>query len=220
VPSSWEPRTDTPLRLYLVRHGETVLNAERRYSGRVDVPLSERGREQAAALGARLGRQAELDAIVTSPLGRCVDTATAVSEACGGVPVVLDDDLIECDFGDWEGMTFAEVKEQYQAQLDAWLASTAVPPPGGESFQVVSLRAGRVMQRLREQYAGRQVAVVSHVSPIKIILRDALAAGDAFLHRLFLDSVGLSIVDLWPDGGLAVRTVNDTAHLSDRGLTA
>ena len=55
--------------------------------------------------------------------------------------------------------------------------------------------------------------VVSHVSPIKLILRDALAAGDAFLHRLYLDPAGLSTVDFWPDGGVAVRTVNDTSHL-------
>jgi len=54
---------------------------------------------------------------------------------------------------------------------------------------------------------------VSHVTPIKLILRDALAAGDEFLHRLFLDPAGLSIVDSWSDGGISVRTVNDTAHL-------
>jgi probable phosphoglycerate mutase len=59
--------------------------------------------------------------------------------------------------------------------------------------------------------------VVSHVSPIKLLLRDALAAGDAFLHRLYLSPVGLSIVDSWADGGIAVRTVNDTAHLGHAG---
>ena len=56
--------------------------------------------------------------------------------------------------------------------------------------------------------------VVSHVSPIKLMLRDALAAGDGFLHRLFLDAAGISVLDMWPDGGVAVRTVNDTAHLA------
>ncbi len=70
------------------------------------------------------------------------------------------------------------------------------------------------MARLREGYAGRNVVVVSHVSPIKLLLRDALAAGDAFLHRLYLEPGGLSIVDLWSDGGIAVRVVNETAHLT------
>jgi probable phosphoglycerate mutase len=58
------------------------------------------------------------------------------------------------------------------------------------------------------------VVVVSHVSPIKVLLRDALAAGDAFMHRLHLDAAGVSVVDSWPDGGVSVRTVNDTSHLT------
>jgi probable phosphoglycerate mutase len=212
---SWEPRpTGSALRLLLVRHGETALTAERRYSGRVDVPLTTDGVDQARAVATRVAAIApNLAAVVTSPLSRCVDTAAAVSTAVGGAPVVIDDDLIECDFGDWEGMTFAEVRSQFPAELDAWLASTSVPPPGGESFQVVALRARRAMQRLRDTYAAQQVAVVSHVTPIKLILRDALAANDAFLHRLYLDAAGLSIMDSWPDGGVAVRSVNDTAHL-------
>jgi broad specificity phosphatase PhoE/ribonuclease HI len=214
--SSWEPRTTgTPQRLLLVRHGETALTRERRYSGRVDVPLTEDGVRQAAAVARRVAALApDLAAVVSSPLSRCVATATAVSEAAGGVPVVTDDDLIECDFGDWEGMTFAEVRALYQQELDAWLASPAVPPPGGESFQVVTLRVRRAVRRLRDTYPEQQIAVVSHVTPIKLILRDALAATDTFLHRLFLDAAGLSIVDSWTDGGVAVRTVNDTAHLA------
>jgi broad specificity phosphatase PhoE len=75
------------------------------------------------------------------------------------------------------------------------------------------MRVRRAVSGLREAYPGRTVVVVSHVSPIKLLLRDALAAGDAFLHRLHLDPAGLSIVDSWPDGGVAVRTVNDTAHV-------
>jgi probable phosphoglycerate mutase len=212
---SWEPRASgSALRLLLIRHGETALTAERRYSGRVDVALTADGIDQARAVAARVAAIApNLSAVVTSPLSRCVDTAAAVSTAVGGAPVVIDDDLIECDFGEWEGMSFAEVRSRYPAELDAWLASTAIPPPGGESFQVVALRARRAVQRLRDTYAEQQIAVVSHVTPIKLMLRDALAANDAFLHRLYLDAAGLSIVDTWPDGGVAVRSVNEVAHL-------
>ena len=71
----------------------------------------------------------------------------------------------------------------------------------------------RAAAALRTAYPARPSSVVSHVSPFKLILRDALAAGDAFLHRLFLDPAGLSMVDYWPDGGIAVRSVNDTSHL-------
>jgi probable phosphoglycerate mutase len=126
---------------------------------------------------------------------------------------VVEPDIIECDFGEWEGLTFAEVRERWPERLDEWLASPAVAPPGGESLEAVSSRVRRVVSNLLREYEEGTVVVVSHVTPIKLILRDALAAGDAFLHRLYLDAAGLSIVDSWPDGLVAVRSVNDTAHL-------
>jgi len=212
-PGSWE-RTTLPTRLIVIRHGESELNVERRYSGRDDVPLSVRGRVQGEAVAARVAALAgPVAAVVSSPLSRCTDTAALIAEALGGLPVLRDPDLVECDFGEWEGLTFAEVRERWPEQLSAWLDSSSIPPPGGESFRAVGVRVRRVVARLREQYPGQTVVVVSHVSPIKVLLRDALGAGDAFLHRMYLSSTGLSIVDSWPDGGIAVRTVNDTAHV-------
>ncbi|MEV4810842.1 bifunctional RNase H/acid phosphatase [Micromonospora avicenniae] len=216
APASWEPRPSfTATRLLLVRHGETEYTEQGRYSGRGDVALSARGREQIRATAARVAALAPgAAAVVSSPLSRCTATAAAIAEALGGVPVRREDDLIECDFGAWEGRTFAEVREGWPGELDAWLASTAVAPPDGESFVQVAERAGRAVGALCEAYPRETVVVVSHVSPIKLMLRDALAAGDAFLHRLYLDAAGISVVDLWPDGGVAVRLVNDTAHLA------
>lgn len=209
--TNWEPRTAEATRFLLIRHGETALTAGKRYSGRGDVPLSETGRAQALAVAKRAASFKPV-AAVTSPLARCVETAKPL-----GVPVVTDPDLIECDFGLWEGMTFAEVRANYGKEMNSWLASTAVAPPGGESFQQVAKRVRAAVARLRETYPGQTIAVVSHVSPIKLILRDALAASDALLHRLFLDAAGLSIVDFYPDDGVAVRTINETAHLSTLG---
>ena len=97
--------------------------------------------------------------------------------------------------------------------MDAWLDSTSVAPPGGESFQAVAKRVRGAMATVLSGVPVGVVVVVSHVSPIKLILRDALAAGDAFLHRLFLDAAGVSTMDVWPDGNIAVRSVNETAHL-------
>jgi ribonuclease H / adenosylcobalamin/alpha-ribazole phosphatase len=209
---SWEPRTGTPLRLILVRHGETPRTAERRYSGRGDVPLTERGLAQASAVAARLAN-VPLAAVVTSPLERCVRTAEVVAGS-GRTPVVVDDDLIECDFGAWEGLTFTEVRERFPIEIETWLASTAVAPPGGESLDAVATRVFRAWERLRTgNGAGGAVVVVSHVSPVKIILREALAAGDEFLFRCHLDPAGMSTVDIWPDGAVSVRSMNDTAHL-------
>ncbi|MDW5322865.1 bifunctional RNase H/acid phosphatase [Plantactinospora sp. KLBMP9567] len=214
--SSWEPRpAETATRLLLLRHGETEYTAKGRYSGRGDVPLSDRGLAQAGATARRVaGLVDQVAAVVSSPLSRCTSMAGIVAGGLGGVPVVVEPDLIECDFGEWEGRTFAEVRERWPAELDAWLASPAVAPPGGESFVEVGTRVSRAMAKLLAGYPGETVVVVSHVSPVKIALRDALAATDAFLHRLYLDPAGLSLLDIWPDGGMAVRTVNDTAHLT------
>ncbi|MGC4779019.1 MULTISPECIES: bifunctional RNase H/acid phosphatase [Micromonospora] len=217
TPASWEPRpTEEATRLILVRHGETERTVRKHYSGRGDVPLTERGRAQARATAARVAALApSVAAVVSSPLSRCTATAEAIAARVGNPPVRTDDDLIECDFGVWEGHTFAEVRERWAAELDAWLASTRVAPPQGESFVAVAERTGRAVDRLRSAYPGETVVVVSHVSPIKLVLRDALAAGDAFLHRLYLDTAGISVLDLYPDGGVAVRSVNDTSHLTD-----
>ncbi|WP_203993099.1 bifunctional RNase H/acid phosphatase [Virgisporangium aurantiacum] len=211
-PSSWEPRSAAPLRLILIRHGETAFTAERRYSGRGDVPLTERGLAQASAVAARLAG-VSLAAVVTSPLERCVRTAELVAGPARA-PVIVDADLIECDFGDWEGLTFREVRERWPAELETWLGSTAVSPPGGESLTAVAERVSSAIARLRSGHGTGVVAVVSHVSPLKLILRDALAAGDEFLFRCHLDPAGISTVDMWPDGAVSVRSINETFFLS------
>ncbi|GIJ78618.1 probable phosphoglycerate mutase [Micromonospora phaseoli] len=217
APVSWEPRpTFTATRLILVRHGETEYTEQGRYSGRGDIPLSAKGRAQVRATAARVAALApDVAAVISSPLSRCTATAEAIAAATGDVPVRRDDDLIECDFGAWEGRTFAEVREGWAGELDAWLASPRIAPPDGESFAQVAQRCARVTERLLAGYPGQTVVLVSHVSPIKLMLRDALAATDAFLHRLYLDAAGVSVLDRWPDGGVAVRSVNETAHLAE-----
>jgi probable phosphoglycerate mutase len=208
---SWTPPAGPATRLILVRHGETDHTARRLYSGRGDAVLTPRGLEQAAAVASRVGPVA---AVVTSPLSRCARTAELIAEAAGGVPVRVDPDLVECDFGKWEGLSFAQVSERWPDEMRDWLGSSAFAPPGGESFDEVAVRVSRAVERLRSEYPGERVAVVSHVSPIKLILRNALAAGPEFLYRCYLDPAGMSTVDFWPDGGIAVRGVNETAHLA------
>ncbi len=222
---SWTLPEGTPTRMILVRHGRTAYTAEGRYSGRGDVPLSDAGMAEAIAVAERVdrlvrGRPADgparppLAAIITSPLVRCTASADAINARFGGdIPIRIEPDLIECDFGAWEGRTFAEVAEGWPDQMQRWLDSPAVAPPNGESFRAVATRVRRVAAGLRAAYPSQTIVVVSHVTPIKVLLRDALAAGDAFLYRLHLDPAGLSIVDSWPDGGISVRTVNDTSHL-------
>ena len=216
IGSSWEPPAGVPTRLIIVRHGATEFTAARRYSGRGDVPLSALGEAQATAAASRVAAFAgPVAAVLSSPLSRCTSTAATIAAALPGkLAVRSEPDLIECDFGAWEGLTFAEVRSKFATEMSRWLASPAVAPPGGESFRAVTTRVRRFVTAVRSAYPGQTIVVVSHVSPIKIMLRDALAAGDAFLHRLHLDAAGISLIDSWADGGVSVRTVNETAHLA------
>ena len=211
-PAGWTGAQGAPTRLLLLRHGQTDLSVQRRYSGRSNPALTELGTRQADAAARYLGQQGGIDAVVSSPLQRAYDTAQASANALG-LDVTVDDDLIETDFGDWEGLTFGEAAERDPQLHGKWLRDTAVPPPQGESFDAVAARVRAAQQRLAEQYAGRTVLVVSHVTPIKTLLRLALDAGPAMLYRLHLDLASLSIAEFYPDGAASVRLVNQTSYL-------
>jgi len=128
--------------------------------------------------------------------------------------VTVDDDLIETDFGAWEGLTFSEAADRDPALHRSWLRDTSIPPPEGESFDSVAERVARVRARIIAEHAGETVLVVSHVTPIKTVLRLALDAGPGILYRLHLDLASLSIAEFYPDGAASVRLVNETSYLS------
>jgi ribonuclease H / adenosylcobalamin/alpha-ribazole phosphatase len=154
-----------------------------------------------------------VDAVVSSPLTRARLTAGAVADACG-VPVTIEERFAETDFGEWDGLTFAEATARDPAEVEAWMASPETGPPGGESFADVRERVLGGLSQLTEVYQGRIVVVVSHVTPIKILLAHAIGAPLTSLYRMFLDTASLSRIDWFPDGPAVVRSLNDTAHLS------
>jgi ribonuclease H / adenosylcobalamin/alpha-ribazole phosphatase len=211
---AWMPAASgTPTAVMLLRHGQTQLSVERRYVGAWDVPLTPIGQRQAEAAGRRLSAVG-LEAIVTSPLQRARQTADAVSAACGGLAVTVDEGLRETNFGKWEGMTFAEVQQGWPAEMSAWLADPTVPPPAGESFAAVSDRVTGALGRLLDQYPQRRVLVVSHVTPIKTLVVAALLAPSAAMYRMHLDVAALCEIDYYADGPAVLRGYNDTAHLA------
>jgi ribonuclease H / adenosylcobalamin/alpha-ribazole phosphatase len=212
-PAAWTGATGTPTRCLLVRHGQTALSVARRYSGRGNPPLTPIGLDQVAAVATRLA-SVDITAVVSSPLLRARQTADAIGRATG-VPVSELDDLTETDFGEWEGLTFAEAAARDPAAHRAWLADPSVRSPGGESFDEVHERVSRAGQRIVAEHGGSTVVVVSHVTPIKTLLRIGLAAGPSVLFRLHLDLASLSVVEFYPDGNTSVRLVNDTTHLLD-----
>jgi probable phosphoglycerate mutase len=197
--------------MLLVRHGNTALSG-RRYSGRGDPELTADGLAQARAVAGRLAG-AGIAAVVSSPLRRARWTADAIA-ATTGTAVAADDGLVETDFGRWDGLTFGEVREGWPVEHAAWLADSAAAPPGGESVNQVARRVRKVRDRLLAAYPGRTVAVVSHVTPIKLLLCSALGAPASSLFRIHLDTASLSTVDWYPDGPAVVRLLNDTGHLS------
>jgi broad specificity phosphatase PhoE len=211
-PAAWTGAVGTPTRCLLVRHGQTAMSVARRYSGRGNPPLTSIGLGQAAAVAARLAASSDITAVVSSPLLRARQTADAIGSAVG-IPVSELDDLTETDFGAWEGLTFAEAAERNPAAHRAWLADPSVRSPGGESFDEVHERVSRAGQRIVAEHGGTTVVVVSHVTPIKTLLRIGLAAGPSVLFRLHLDLASLSVVEFYPDGNTSVRLVNDTTHL-------
>ena len=215
-PSVWNGATGSPTTILLVRHGQTEMSVERRYSGRGDVPLTELGEQQARAVAKRLaadGVGAGAVPIISSPLTRTRQTAEAIAEAAGG-EVRFHDGLLETDFGAWEGLTFLEAAEQYPDLHRKWLGDPAAEPPGGESLEAVFERTRAACDELVERFAGQTVVVVSHVTPIKGVLRLGLGVDASVFYRLHLDLASLSIVEFYPDGLASVRLVNDTSHLA------
>ena len=208
----WGPGRGHATKTLLLRHGQTPLSAERRFAGRGDVPLTDTGQRQAAAAAARLAARGGIDVIVSSPLRRARRTAEAVAQATGA-PLIVDDDLVEADFGKWEGLSFAEASAQSPDEMTAWLASADAPPPGGESFAAAALRVLGALDRLLAAHPDRTLVLVSHVTPVKTLLCRALLAPPAALFRIHLDVASLSEVDWFADGPALVRSMNDTAHL-------
>ena len=212
-PAGWTGARGAPTQFLLLRHGQTELSVERRYSGRGNPALTELGRRQADAAAQFIGEKGGVAAVITSPLQRAYDTAEAAAKALG-LDVSVDADLIETDFGGWEGLTFSEAAERDPELHRRWLRKTSVAPPDGESFDAAAERVGRARARIISEHPGETVLVVSHVTPIKTLLRMALDAGPSILYRMHLDLASLSIAEFYPDGAASVRLVNQTAYLA------
>ncbi|MEU1370389.1 bifunctional RNase H/acid phosphatase [Streptomyces sp. NPDC005803] len=209
------PDLGTPATFVLLRHGETALTPEKRFSGSggSDPELSAVGRGQAERAADAFAARGTVQEIVSSPLRRCRETAGAVAARLG-LEVRIEEGLRETDFGAWEGLTFGDVRERYGADLDAWLASAkAAPTGGGESFAEVARRVAATRDRLVTRYAGRTVLVVTHVTPIKTLVRLALGAPPESLFRMELSAASVSAVAYYADGNASVRLLNDTSHL-------
>ena len=208
----------TPTSMLLVRHGETANTVAKLFCGRdgADPGLTERGRAQALAAGKALAKDFSGEnavAVVASPLRRAQETAAIVAGVLG-LEVRTEPGFAEAAFGEWDGLDFATVRARWPRELQAWLDSPAVAPPGGESLDDVATRVRLGRDKVQARFGGRTVVVVSHVTPIKQLVRVALDAPSHTVFRMELVPGSLHLVRWWPDGGASLQAFNVTTHLA------
>jgi probable phosphoglycerate mutase len=205
-------------RLFLVRHGATVLTAEDRFAGATDAPLSDVGREQARRLAGRLSAT-RIAAVYASPLGRTLETATILA-APHRLEVQRRPELREIDHGHWEQLTRHEVEERFPAEAAAWDEDPySFAPEGGESGLAVTARALPALLAIVRAHAGEKVLVVSHKATIRLLL-STLLGFDPRRYRDNLDQspAALNIVDFRDPTRARLTLFNDTSHWSESGL--
>jgi broad specificity phosphatase PhoE len=196
-------------RLTLIRHGLTAWNVEGRFQGQTDVPLSDEGRAQARALAGYVAAVQGVDAVVSSPLVRAVETARI---AFPDQAIATDARLRELHFGVFEGHTLAE--NEAHAAWPAWIADPyGTAPPGGESYRALRERAVAWLVEARAAYDGAHVVAVAHSGTIQMLLADLLGVErPRWRKRVYLRHTSVSHV-LFRGADAVVERVNDTRHL-------
>jgi broad specificity phosphatase PhoE len=202
-------------RVFLVRHGDTVLSAEDRFAGETDVELSEKGREEARRLAQRLQGE-KIVAVYASPLGRTVETARIIAKP-HNLQVQTCDGFREISHGHWEGMKRHEVEEKFPEEMAEWEKDPyTFAPAGGESGLAVTARALPALIDLVRKHPGENILVVSHKATIRLLL-SSLLGFDPRRYRDNLDQkpAALNIVDFRDPTRARLTLFNDTSHYDE-----
>ncbi len=202
------------LRLFLVRHGQSVWNDEKRIQGQQDIPLGDEGRKQAIALGERLkGRQ--FQACFSSPLKRATETAELILKASGNSnPIITLPELMERNFGDWEGKSIDDLQLLFPNDFSQWLAAHQIPaPPNGESMDELMKRVERGLDQILAVKEGN-VLVVGHSGSIKAAICIFFRLPLSSFVRMRIDNASLTILEI-EDGRNRLVQFNDTCHLHE-----
>lgn len=191
--------------LILLRHGQTAANASSLLQGHVDLPLDDVGREQARLSGEHIRASFPGARIVSSPLQRALQTARAISDE-----VDIDDRFIELDYGDWDGLSVADIGSD---QWGRWRNDVGFRPPNGESLVELDARVRPALEELSQAAREGDVVVVSHVSPIKSAISWALGVGPEASWRCHLERASICRIAVGPRGP-SLTGMNDTSHLT------
>jgi broad specificity phosphatase PhoE len=209
--------SSTGTRVFMVRHGATVLSAEDRFAGATDVELSNEGREQTRRLAERLSRE-KIVAVFASPLGRTVETAQILAKP-HKLEVQTRDGLREISHGRWEQLTRREVEERFPEEAAEWEKDPyTFAPLGGESGLAVTARALPVLLELVREHPGKNILVISHKATIRLLL-SSLLGFDPRRYRDNLDQkpAALNIVDFRDPVRSRLTLFNDTSHYDKTG---
>jgi len=199
-------------RVFLVRHGATVLSAEDRYAGSVDVALSGEGRAQARALGTRLAGEA-LAAVYASPMSRAQDTARSIVDG-RGLDVATVPELRETDHGHWEGRTREEIRAAFPDEYARWERDPfTFAPSNGETGLQVLARALPAFLAIVGRHPDRSVLVVSHKATIRLVIAELLGVElRGYRDRLDMSPCGLNILDVKSGAEARLVLFNDVSH--------
>ncbi len=206
----WSPAEGPVTTLILVRHGATSHTADKRFSGGLasaNPGLTDEGRAQVREVAEWLAPLGEaVEAVVTSPVRRTRESAEILAERLD-LDLVEEPGFAEMEFGAWDGLTFAEVRDRFPEQVEGWLGALDVAAGGGESFLEVQARVLAGLERVIERYAGKTVLVVSHVTPIKTLVAHAVDAPLSAVYRMELSTASVSVVSFVgaPDAGGVAR---------------
>ena len=202
------------LRLYFMRHGETVWNTERRYQGMTDIELSEEGLRQAECAAKRF-KNIKIDKIYTSPLKRAMKTAEKIA-AEKGLEIISEDDFREIHFGEWEGKTVPELTEKYGESYTNFIREPhKYGFPGEGSVENVINRIKPGIDRLIAEEKGN-VLIVSHGGIIRLMIMYIMGLDSSWFTKMWINNTGVSIVEIKNDRRLLL-TLNDSAHLAETG---
>lgn len=204
-------------RVFLIRHGATILSREDRFAGATDVALSDEGREQTRRLAARFGGE-EIAAVYASPLGRTVETAQILAAPLQ-LEVQTRDGLREISHGHWEQLTRREVEKRFPEEAAQWERDPyTFAPEGGESGLAVTARALPVLIDLVRTHAAQKILVVSHKATIRLLLSSLLGFDPRrYRDNLDLNPASLTIVDFKEPTRARLTLFNDTSHYAEVG---
>jgi len=199
-------------RIILVRHGRTEWNRVERFRGRADVPLDDTGLAQAEAAGNRIAADWAVAAVYSSPLLRAVRTAEAIARHYG-LPVLTHPGLIDIDYGQWQGLTPDEARQQWPEPVGAWYhAPQAARIPGGESLDDLRLRGMAAVSELAARHAGQTIVLVGHTVINRVILLSVLGLGLDRFWRIRQDTGAINLFEVEGDE-YTLASLNETTHL-------